>query len=59
MLWIEDIVLIPSFLTNSKVDMASFVDFRKVIVKSAFLAFSHARNEGESKGGVESAGLKH
>jgi hypothetical protein len=43
MIWIEDIVIILAFLTNSKVDMASFVDLHKVVVKrNAFLAFSHA-----------------
>jgi hypothetical protein len=48
------------FLTNPRIDMASFVDFHKVIVKrNAFLAFSSARNGGESKGVVENGRLKH
>ncbi len=60
MLWIEDIVestKTPPFLTNSRVDMASFVDPHKVVAKR-ISAFSNAQNGGESKGGVESGGLK-
>ncbi len=36
MLWIEDIVEsthAPPFFTNSKVDMANFVDLHKVVAK--------------------------
>jgi hypothetical protein len=36
MLWIKDIVdstKAPPFLANSKIDMASFVDLHKVVVK--------------------------
>ncbi len=36
MLWIEDIVentQVPPFLTNSKIDMASFVDPHQGVVK--------------------------
>ncbi len=40
MLWIEDIVAAPPFLTISKVDIASFVDPHIVIVgRNAFFAF--------------------
>jgi hypothetical protein len=46
MLWIEHIVQstqAPPFLTNLKVDMASFIDPHKVIIrKSAFLALPNA-----------------
>ncbi len=43
MLWIEDIVATPSFLTILKVDIASFVDPRIMIVgRNAFFAFSSA-----------------
>ncbi len=45
MLWIEDIVestLALSFLTNFRVDMVGFVNLHKVVVRSAFLAFSSA-----------------
>ncbi len=62
MLWIEDIVQCtpaPPFLTDSKVDMVSFVDPHKVVVpRSAFLAFQHAQNIVELKGGTKSEGLK-
>jgi hypothetical protein len=45
MLWIENIVEgtpIPPFLTNSKIDMTSFVDPHKAVAKSAFSAFLSA-----------------
>ncbi len=59
MLWIEDIVVAPPFLTNFRVDMVGFMDPHKVVVRrSAFLAFPNAWNEGELKGGVESEGLE-
>ncbi len=62
MLCIEDIVQCtpaPPFLTNFKVDMASFVDPHKVVVsRSAFLVFQHAQNMVELKGGTKSEGLK-
>jgi hypothetical protein len=51
MLWIEDILEnIPThpFLTNSKVDMANFVDPHKVFDRrSAFLTFQNAQNKVE------------
>jgi hypothetical protein len=63
MLWIKDIVestQAPPFLTNSRIDMASFVDPHKVVVRrSAFLALLRAQNGGESEGGVEIGRLKH
>jgi hypothetical protein len=43
MLWIEDIVkntLALPFLTNSKIDMVSFVDHPKVIVKRMHFSLS-------------------
>ncbi len=52
MLWIEDIVestLTPPFLTNSRVDMANFVDLHKVVDKNAFSIFPNAWNGGENK----------
>jgi hypothetical protein len=53
MLWIEDIVentSAPPFLINSKVGMVGFVDPHKVVIRrGAFLAFSSALNEIESK----------
>jgi hypothetical protein len=52
MLWIEDInesTSILPFLTNSKVDMASFVHTHKVTpIRSTFSHFQSAQNEGES-----------
>jgi hypothetical protein len=43
MLWIEDIVVAPPFLTNFRVDMVGFMDPHKVVVRrSAFLAFPNA-----------------
>jgi hypothetical protein len=51
MLWIEDInesTSILPFLTNSKVDMASFVHSHKVAPISTFSHFQSAQNEGES-----------
>jgi hypothetical protein len=57
-LWIEDIVestQAPPFLTNLKIDIASFVNPHKVVVRrNVFLTFPNARNGVESKGGVES-----
>jgi len=54
MLWIENIVestLAPPFLTNSRVDMANFVDPCKVVVgRNAFSFYSSAQNEGELEG---------
>ncbi len=61
MLWIKDIAestKAPPFLANSEVDMASFVDLHKVVVKR-ISTFPSAQNGGESKGGVESGGLKY
>jgi hypothetical protein len=62
MLWIEDIVQstpTPLFLTNFKIDIVSFVDSHKVIVRSnALLIFSYARNGVESKGGTKSERFK-
>ncbi len=61
MLWIEDILeSIPThpFFTNSIVDMISFVNLHKVIVKSAFSAFPSAQNEVELEGGAKSERLK-
>ncbi len=62
MLSIEDIVQntqAPPFLTNLKVDMASFIDPHKVIIrKNAFLTLPNAWNGGESKGGAKSGRLK-
>jgi len=41
MLWIEDIVAPPLVLTNFRVDMASFKDLYKVVVRSSeFSTFS-------------------
>jgi hypothetical protein len=63
MQWIEDIIKSAQafpFLTNPRIDMASFVDFHKVIIKrSTILAFPSARNGGESKGVVKNGRLKH
>jgi len=62
MLWIEDIVgntLTLPFLTNFRVDMVSFVDLPKVVVrKSAFSTFPCAQNEDELKGEVKNERLK-
>jgi len=53
MLWIEDVIEstpTPSFLTNSTIDMADFVDPHKVVIKrSAFSAFPSAQDENENK----------
>ncbi len=61
-LWIENIVestSAPLFFTNSKIDMASFVNPHKVVVKTnAFSAFPSAQNGIELKGGVESEKFK-
>ncbi len=63
MLWIEDIVestQAPPFLTNSKVEMASFVYPHKVVTRrNAFSTLLSASNEVESKGEIEIGGLKH
>jgi hypothetical protein len=62
MLWIESIVEVtptPPFLTIFRVDMVSFVDLHKVVVRrSAFLALPSAQNKGESKEELKSEGLK-
>ncbi len=62
MLWIEDIVestQVPSFSTNFRVDLASFVDPHKVVARrSAFLALPNVCNGGELEGGVKSGRLK-
>jgi hypothetical protein len=40
--------------------MVGFMDLYMVVVRrNAFSAFPSARNKGESKGGVESEGLKY
>jgi hypothetical protein len=53
MLWIEDnfeSTLSFSFLINSRVDMADFVNHHKMVAwKSAFSALSSARNQNELK----------
>jgi hypothetical protein len=54
MLWIEDTIEnIPAhpFFTNSIIDMASFVNLHKVIIKNAFSAFPSAQNEVQLEGG--------
>ncbi len=59
-LWIEYIVANPPFLTNFGVEMASFMDIHKVVVKrNAFWTFSNAWNESELKGGAKSGRLEH
>ena len=59
MLWIEHIVVTPSFFTNFRVDMVGFVNPHNVIARrSAFLAFLNAQNEGESKDRKKNEGLK-
>jgi len=50
MLWIEHIVVTPSFFTNFRVDMVGFVNPHNVIARSAFSTFPRAQHEGESKG---------
>jgi hypothetical protein len=48
-IWIEDIVATPPFLTNFRVDMASFKDLYKVVVRrSAFSTFSKGAQKVES-----------
>jgi len=37
MLWIEDIVVAPPFLTNFRVDMVGFMDPQKVVVRIAIV----------------------
>ncbi len=63
MLWIEDIVesTQPSpFFINSKIDMVSFVDPHKVVIRrNAFSTFPSARNGGELDGGAKSGRSKH
>ncbi len=62
MLWIEDTIEnIPAhpFFTNSIIDMASFVNLHKVIIKNAFSAFPSAQNEVQLEGGAENEGLTH
>jgi hypothetical protein len=62
MLWIEDIVEVPPtlpFFTILRVDMVSFVDLHKVVVRrSAILALPNAQNRGQSKDGLKSERLK-
>ncbi len=62
MLWIKNIVestQAPSFSTNSRTDLASFVDPHKVVARrSAFSALPSAHNGGELEAGVESGRLK-
>ncbi len=48
----------PPFLTNSRVDMVGFVNVHKVVVRSAFLAFSCAWNGVELEGGIKNKRLK-
>jgi hypothetical protein len=57
-IWIEDIVTLPPFLTNFGVDMAGFMDLHKMVGKSTFLAFSNAPNESEFKGGRKKCRVK-
>jgi hypothetical protein len=61
-LWIENVVestSAPLFFTNSKIDMASFVNPHKVVVKrNASSAFPSAQNGIELEGGVESERFK-
>jgi hypothetical protein len=43
MLWIEDIIVAPLFLTNFRIDMIDFMDPHKLVVKrNAFKIFSSA-----------------
>ncbi len=56
--WEDIVIIIPFKKINSRVDMASFLDLHKVIARNAFLTFSGAWNETESKGGIESEALK-
>jgi hypothetical protein len=62
MLWIENIVestQAPSFSTNSRTNLAGFVDMHKVVVRrSAFSALPSPHNGGELEGGAKSGGLK-
>jgi hypothetical protein len=62
MLWIENIVESTStlpFLTNSRVDMASFVHPHKGIARrNTFSTLPSAQNGGELEGEVESGRLK-
>jgi hypothetical protein len=61
-LWIENIVentSAPLFFTNSKIDMASFVNPHKMVVKTnAFSAFPSAQNGIELEGEAESERFK-
>jgi hypothetical protein len=49
----------PPILTNSRVDMANFVDLHKVVFRSACLVLPSAWNGGELEGGAKSGRLKH
>jgi hypothetical protein len=58
-LWIEDIVATPPCFTNFRVDIASFKDLYKVVVRrSAISTFSSEQNEGELKSEAKSGKLK-
>jgi hypothetical protein len=63
MLWIENIVentSAPPFFTNSRIDIASFVDPHKAVARrNVFSTFPNAGNGSESKGGAESGRLKN
>ncbi len=59
MVWGHCWKLAPPCLINSRVEMAGFVNFHKVVVRrSAFSAFPSAWNGGESKGMEKSEELK-
>jgi hypothetical protein len=57
---VENAPALP-ILTNFKMDMASFVNLHKVVVRSwsAFSAFPSGQNGGESKGGAKNVQLKY
>jgi hypothetical protein len=63
MLWIEDTVestQASSFLTNSRTNMAGFVDPHEVVTRrNAFSTFPRARNGGELEFEAKSGRLKH
>jgi hypothetical protein len=62
MLWIEDIIeniTAHPFFTNSIINMASFVNLHKVIIKNAFSAFPSAQNEVQLEGGAKNERLTH
>jgi hypothetical protein len=59
-LWIEDVVAAFSFVTNLDLTWLVLWIFTWWLLEGMhFQPFPSARNEGESKGGVESEGLKH